>query len=109
MAFRIYKQWGTHSYDTVEKILIVFAMPGFAFEKADNLAIQMGFDEESLERIRTALAFILMHNLYNNGHTFLQRRSLYRLPPSFYQSEQKQQKQRLKSKYPRESLFLLRK
>lgn len=77
MAFRIYKQWGTHSYDIIRKNPYRLCdIPGFSFEKADNLAIQMGFDEESLERIRTALAFILMHNLYNNGHTFLPKEKL---------------------------------
>lgn len=77
MAFRIYKQWGINAYDIIKKNPYrLCELQGFSFEKADNIALQMSFPETSSERIKAALSFILTHNLYNNGHTFLPREKL---------------------------------
>ncbi len=46
------------------------------FSQADALALSLGVGAEDPLRLEAGLAFELVHNNYNNGHTFLPRRKL---------------------------------
>jgi len=77
LAFKIYKQWGLSAYDVLKiNPYKMCEIDGIGFEKADRLAIQMDYDAKSPFRIESGLQYILNHNLYSNGHTFLPKKVL---------------------------------
>lgn len=77
VAFKIYKQWGAISYDLVRlNPYRLCEIQGFGFERADKIARKMKYDENSPNRIRAGILYVLNHNLYSNGHTFQPREKL---------------------------------
>lgn len=77
VAFRIFKQWGLRSYDIIKSNPYrLCEIPGVGFQSADRIAVRMGYDSESSNRVEAALIFVLNHNMYGSGHTFLPKRKL---------------------------------
>ena len=48
---------------------------GVGFENVDNFALNLGYDENSPQRVEAGVVFELIHNL-NNGHSFIPRDKL---------------------------------
>ena len=77
VAFRIFKQWGLRSYGIIKNNPYrLCEIPGVGFQSADRIAVRMGYDTESPNRIEAALIFVLNHNMYGSGHTFLPKNKL---------------------------------
>ena len=72
VAMRLYRFYGEESMVIVERdpYVIATSLIGGSFSEADSLALNMGFDEDSDERIKAACIYELTHNL-NNGHCFV--------------------------------------
>ena len=76
-AMRLYKLYGDGALELVRAnpYLIASDRVGGRFDEADALALSLGFEEDSPQRISAALIFETKHNL-NNGHSFLPREKL---------------------------------
>lgn len=76
-AVKIWKRWGMQSVDRLQEnpYLLVEEIDGIGFEKADAIAMHMGFDEYSPFRLGAAVKYVLSQNALN-GHTFLPRPQL---------------------------------
>ena len=72
IAVRFYRVYGEKSMEFLHENPYVLTKPQFggAFACADAMALELGFDGDSDQRIDAALIFELRYNL-NNGHTFL--------------------------------------
>ena len=76
-AMRLYKLYGDGALELLRAnpYLIASDRVGGAFDEADALALSLGFEEDSPQRISAALIFEMKYNL-NNGHSFLPREKL---------------------------------
>jgi len=76
-AMRLYKLYGDGALELVRSnpYLIASDRVGGQFDEADALALSLGFEEDSPQRISAALIFEMKYNL-NNGHSFLPREKL---------------------------------
>ncbi len=76
-AARLYRIYGEDARDEITRnpYLLCDDYYGLDFFEADNLAIQLGFDADSPERVEAAVLFELRHN-EGNGHVFLPRDKL---------------------------------
>ncbi len=71
-ALKLYKCYGSDALTAVRAnpYLLTHEYFGADFFEADKLAENLGFDDDSPERVEAAVIFELRHNL-NNGHSFL--------------------------------------
>lgn len=76
-ALRLYKFYGSDAMDVLQEnpYILASAHIGAAFSDADTLAIEMGVEHDSVNRIAAAVSFELRHNL-NNGHCFIPENKL---------------------------------
>ncbi|MCF0121106.1 MAG: AAA family ATPase, partial [Oscillospiraceae bacterium] len=72
IALKLYRAYGSESIVAVKAnpYILVGEPFGAAFYEADNMALKLGFEGDSPQRIEAAVLFELSHNL-NNGHVFL--------------------------------------
>ena len=77
LAMRLYSAYGDDALAAVKDnpYIMVSEYIGAEFFDADTLAINMGFEADSADRVQAAALFELSHNL-NNGHTFIPRDKL---------------------------------
>ena len=75
VAIQMYRQAGEKSVEMVRDNPYVLTAYGAEFFEADTMALDMGFEGDSPQRMEAALLFELAHNM-NNGHVFLPRRKL---------------------------------
>ena len=77
VATRVYRDYGDTSIDVVKEnpYIISADFYGAEFSEADAIAIDLGFESDSPERVSAAIVFELTHNL-NNGHTFIPEEKL---------------------------------
>lgn len=77
LAMRMYKFYGDDALDLLRENPYILATNhiGGRFSEADALALEMGLDGSSRNRINAACLFELKHNL-NNGHCFIPREKL---------------------------------
>ncbi|MBO4972980.1 MAG: ATP-dependent RecD-like DNA helicase [Clostridia bacterium] len=70
VIMRIYKRFGKDSIKTVRENPYVLCdeIDGIGFEKADKLAVSIGMDPFSGERVRAGIMYCLDRNLNGNGH-----------------------------------------
>ncbi len=88
VAFKIYKQWGLRSYDIIKSNPYrLCEIQGIGFQKADSIAVGMGYDKNNPARIEAALIYVLNYNMYNSGHTFLPRKKLCEIVSDLLQTE----------------------
>ena len=76
-AMRLYRLYGECAMEMVKNnpYLLASDRVGGRFDEADALALSLGFEEDSPERIAAAIIFEMVHNL-GNGHSFLPREKL---------------------------------
>lgn len=76
-SIRVWKAYGNYASEMVQANPYILCGDdiGMTFEKVDQIALDMGVDPQSPNRIGAAIAFVLQHNL-NNGHTCLPEQAL---------------------------------
>lgn len=76
-ALRLYKFYGDSALEVVQENPYILAVShiGASFADADNLALELGIDGNSPNRIGAAVSFELLHNS-GNGHCFIPRDKL---------------------------------
>lgn len=76
-ALRLYKYHGTSAYEVLcdNPYILASESIGGNFFDADKLAVELGFDGDSVSRISAAITFELQYNT-NNGHCFIPRGKL---------------------------------
>lgn len=72
LAVKLYRAYGDMAIDAIHEnpYLITHEQFGADFYEADALALSLGYESDSHQRVEAAVLFELRHNL-NNGHTFL--------------------------------------
>ncbi len=75
---KVYKTFGISSVDVLKENPYVLCSGdfGIGFDKADSLAISLGFDKRSEYRLRSGIEYVLSYNASANGHTCLPREKL---------------------------------
>lgn len=76
-ALRMFKFYGNSAIDVVHENPYILASShiGASFAEADSLALALGLDGDSLNRVCAAVVFELVHNS-GNGHCFIPRGKL---------------------------------
>lgn len=71
-ALRIYRRYGKRSREAVEKepYRLADEVPGIGFHIADRIALRLGYEEDSIERMKAALLFTLKEKS-TQGHVYL--------------------------------------
>jgi exodeoxyribonuclease V alpha subunit len=77
MAIRLWRYYGENALDLLKENPYILATEhiGAAFSEADGLALSLGMEGDSPQRIAAALLFELRHNAAN-GHCFIPREKL---------------------------------
>ncbi len=77
LAMQLYKYYGDDALALLREnpYLLSASHVGGSFAEADHLAMEMGFDSNSQNRIHAAVLFELRHNS-GNGHCFIPREKL---------------------------------
>ncbi len=77
LAMRMYKYYGDEALDSLKAnpYILVGSMIGGSFAEADTMALELGIEEHSKNRICAAILFELAHNT-GNGHCFIPREKL---------------------------------
>ena len=78
ITMRIHKKWGSAAIEIAKNnpYRLCDEIDGIGFEKADNMALGMGYEKNSTERIKSGVLYTLSHNAYQNGHVCLPREKL---------------------------------
>ncbi len=93
IALRLYKRYGEYGAQTVRRnpYLLVDEYYGVSFHDADDMALGLGFEALSPQRMEAASLFELEYNL-NQGHTYIPRDkladatvALLNVPPEEYE------------------------
>lgn len=76
-AMRLYRSYGDRALALIQENPYILCAPhiGAEFSDADTLALDLGLDGDSPERISAAVCFELQHNA-GNGHVFIPREKL---------------------------------
>jgi exodeoxyribonuclease V alpha subunit len=56
----------------------MYDVKGIGFLTADEIALQLGFDEKHPYRIKACLIYVLTKEIYDNGHTYVEMSNLYK-------------------------------
>ena len=77
VALKLYRAYGSAALETVHEnpYIISASHIGASFAEADNLALELGIEDDSINRISAAVLFELQHNS-GNGHCFIPRDKL---------------------------------
>ncbi len=77
VALKLYRAYGSAALETVQEnpYIISASHIGASFAEADNLALELGIEGDSINRISAAVLFELQHNS-GNGHCFIPRDKL---------------------------------
>lgn len=72
---RIYKKWGSAAIDIAKKnpYRLCEEIDGIGFERADRMAMQLGLQADSPERLASGICYLLGANAQQNGHVCLPR------------------------------------
>ena len=78
ITVRIYKRWGSAAVDIAKKnpYRLCEEIDGIGFERADRLAVHLGLERESDERLASGVRYLLGVNAGQNGHVCLPREKL---------------------------------
>ncbi len=73
ISMRIYKAWGSAAVDIIKKnpYRLCGEIGGIGFAKADEIALSLGIEADSDERVEGAVVYLLTYNAGANGHVFL--------------------------------------
>ena len=77
LAVRLYHVYGDRAYALIQEnpYILCTQFVGGEFADADRLALDLGMDGDSAQRVAAALLFELQHNT-GNGHVFIPREKL---------------------------------
>ncbi|MGN0981469.1 MAG: ATP-dependent RecD-like DNA helicase [Candidatus Limivicinus sp.] len=77
LAMRMYKYYGDEALETLRAnpYILTGSMIGGTFAEADAMALELGIEEHSKNRLGAAILFELVHNT-GNGHCFIPREKL---------------------------------
>lgn len=77
-AVRIYKKWGNSAVDRLKDnpYMLCTEMDGIGFKGADRLAMSIGIQPDSAERIGAGISFVLHEAAHLGGHTCLPKAEL---------------------------------
>jgi len=72
-SVRIYKRWGSAAIDIVrnDPYILCEEIYGIGFERADRLAIELGLEKDSEQRLSAGIKYLLRFNSSSNGHCYL--------------------------------------
>lgn len=78
MTVRIYKRWGSSAVEIAKKnpYRLCEEIEGIGFERADRLALRLGLEKTSCERLCSGVLYLLSTNAAQNGHVCLPREKL---------------------------------
>ena len=78
MTVKIYKQYGSSAVDLAKKnpYRLCDEVEGIGFERADQMAMSLGLDPGSEDRIMSGIRYLLTSNASRNGHVCLPREKL---------------------------------
>ena len=78
ITVRIYKKWGGSAVDMAKNnpYLLCEEIEGIGFERADRLAVKLGLEKDSEERLCSGILYMLGANAGQNGHVCLPREKL---------------------------------
>ena len=78
ITVRIYKKWGGSAVDVAKNnpYRLCEEIEGIGFERADRLAVKLGLEMDSEERLCSGVVYVLGSNAGQNGHTCLPREKL---------------------------------
>ncbi len=70
LTMKIYKRWGASSVDRVKEnpYILCEEIDGIGFEKADSMAMKLGFLADGLDRISSGVLYLLKQKNAQNGH-----------------------------------------
>jgi len=76
-AMRLYRAYGSEAMEIIQDNPYIMCMQhiGAEFAEADALALDLGLDGDSAQRVAAAIVFELQHNS-GNGHVFIPREKL---------------------------------
>lgn len=88
LSARIYKHYGAQAVETLRTnpYRLADEVRGIGFLKADEIALRLGFERDSYERIRAGLAYALGRSS-DEGHVFLPRQHLLDRAAALLQSD----------------------
>ena len=75
ITVRIYKRWGSKAVDLAKRnpYLLCEEIDGIGFEKADRMALSLGLEKSSDDRLCSGILYLLSANAGQNGHVCLPR------------------------------------
>ena len=78
MTVKIYKQFGSSAVDVAKEnpYRLCDEVEGIGFERADQMAMSLGLDPQSEERVMSGVKYLLTSNAARNGHVCLPREKL---------------------------------
>ena len=78
MTVKIYKQFGSGAVDMAKEnpYRLCDEVEGIGFERADQMAMSLGLDPQSEERVMSGIRYLLTSNASRNGHVCLPREKL---------------------------------
>ncbi|MBP3666820.1 MAG: ATP-dependent RecD-like DNA helicase [Clostridia bacterium] len=78
MTVRIYKQYGSSAVDVAKEnpYRLCDEVEGIGFERADRMAMSLGLDPQSEDRLMSGVKYLLTSNAARNGHVCLPREKL---------------------------------
>ena len=78
ITMRIYKKWGSAAVDVAKNnpYRLCEDILGVGFDKADNIATELGVSKDSVERIKSGVNYVIKYNEHQNGHTCIPRDKL---------------------------------
>ena len=77
LANKLYKQYGSETIDTIKKnpYCIINDIHGIGFKKADEIALQMGYQKDGYNRISNGISYTLDREA-SSGHCYLDEATL---------------------------------
>lgn len=87
---KIYKRWGAACIDIAKEnpYRLCDEIDGIGFERADSMALKLGFDKNSMSRLVSGILHVLKHVAAQNGHVCLPREKLVKAAASILGSDE---------------------
>ncbi|MGM9626285.1 MAG: ATP-dependent RecD-like DNA helicase, partial [Eubacteriales bacterium] len=72
-AVRVYNRWGGSAVDVIKEnpYLLCEEIYGISFEKADNIARELGTKKNARFRVMAGIRYLCTYNAFQNGHVYL--------------------------------------
>ena len=73
MIQKLYDRYGDKAANVIEEnpYILIYEVEGFGFKKSDSLAMNLGFKEDDIRRIKAAISYTITYVCYQQGFTFL--------------------------------------